>query len=153
MFSEEFAAQAQAQLGEAMQLLKEEDPQLWQQLEGLAAAAATSDVGGEGVRSGGGEGVSGGGEGVRSGGGEGVGGEGVSGGGEGGEGSLESKLEKTLRRLKESTEQIEVGVACIPLQLVINIAVAVRRERYLICVHQMSFHRTLVYCYNILCLF
>ena len=102
-----------------MQLLKVEDPQLWQQLEGLAAATAVSGEGGEGMRSEGGEGA-------RN--------EGGEGGVEVEEGSLESKLEETLRKLKESTEQIEVGRACIPLQLVINITVAVRRERHLIII-------------------
>lgn len=88
VFSEEFAAQAQAQLGEAMQLLKEEDPQLWQQLQGLASAAPQPPGGGGG------------------------GGGGRNEGGEGEDNdSLEAKLEETLKKLKESTEQIEVS-AC-----------------------------------------
>ena len=69
-----------------MQLLKEEDPQLWQQLQGLASAAPQPPGGGEG------------------------GGGGGSEGGEGEDGdSLEAKLEETLKKLKESTEQIEVS--------------------------------------------
>lgn len=82
IFSEEFAAQAQAQLGEAMKLLSKEDPQLWQQLQGCTAAASSA-------------------------GGEGKGEAGKEAEGEGG--SIEATLEDTLRRLRESTEQIEVG--------------------------------------------
>ena len=85
IFSEEFAAQAQAQLGEAMKLLSKEDPQLWQQLQGFASSAAaapdSSQPGPEGERK--------------------------EEGGEGG--SVEATLQETLRRLRESTEQIEVS--------------------------------------------
>ena len=83
VFSEESAAQAQAQLGEAMKLLSQGDPQLWQQLQGFTGAAAANlpppATGGteEGKR-------------------------------EGEGGSVEDTLEDTLRRLRESTQQIEV---------------------------------------------
>lgn len=72
-----------------MQLLSKEDPQMWQQLQGFSATAASN------LQS------------VPEGGGRGESGEGSEGGrGEGG--SLEATLEDTLRRLQESTQQIEV---------------------------------------------
>ena len=83
-------AQAQAKLDEAMKVLSKEDPQLWEQLKGFSDAASAS------LRAGGKEG-----EGEEE-------GEGEGEGGEGGGGSIEETLEDTLRRLKESTEKIEV---------------------------------------------
>lgn len=79
MFSEEFVAQAQVQLEEAMKLLSKEDPQLWQQLQGCAPASSSTLPAGGGEEEEGAEG-----------------------------GSVEATLEDTLRRLRESTEQIEV---------------------------------------------
>ena len=87
VFSEEFVTQAQAKLDEAMEILSKEDPELWQQLKGFsdAASASLGSAGREGE------------------------GEGVEGEGEEGK-SVEDTLEETLRRLKESTEKIEVCV-------------------------------------------
>ena len=93
VFSEEFVAQAQAKLDEAMQILSKEDPELWQQLKGFSDAASASLGCTEGEERGR-EGESGR-EGERK---------------EGGE-SIEDTLEDTFRRLKESTERIEVGTA------------------------------------------
>ena len=83
-------AQAQAKLDEAMQVLSKEDPELWQQLKGFSDAAAASLGGDEegGER-----------EGERE----------RKGEGKEGEGSIEDTLEDTFRRLKESTERIEVS--------------------------------------------
>ena len=75
-------AQAQVQLEEAMKLLSKEDPQLWQQLQGCAASSSSTLPAGGEEKDEGGEGAEG--------------------------GSVEATLEDTLRRLRESTEQIEV---------------------------------------------
>lgn len=75
-------AQAQVQLEEAMKLLSKEDPQLWRQLQGCAPASSSTLPAGEEEEEGG---------------------KGAEGG------SVEDTLEDTLRRLRESTEQIEVA--------------------------------------------
>lgn len=87
IFSEEFAAQAEAQLDEAMQMLASENPELWRQLESFAQSVAPSaDVP-----------------------------EGQPRAEEGGATSLDAKLEETIRQLRQSTEQIEVLHAVLPL--------------------------------------
>ena len=75
-----------------MKLLSKEDPRLWQQLQGFTDAAAHNlqsapDRGGRERESG-------------------EGGSGEGGSAEGG--SVEATLEDTIRRLRESAEQIEV---------------------------------------------
>ena len=94
-------AQAQAKLDEAMQVLSKEDPELWQQLKGFSDAAAAS-LGGDEERER---------EGEREG----------EGKGKEREGSIEDTLEDTFRRLKESTERIEVShnaaTECLDLYL------------------------------------
>ena len=94
IYSEEFVAQAQAKLDEAMQILSKEDPELWQQLKGFSDAASAT-LGGEEER---------GREGERKEEGE----RGREGERKEGGGSIEETLEDTFRRLKESTEKIEV---------------------------------------------
>ena len=103
IFSEELAVQAEAQLGEAMQMLSSENPELWQQLETFAKSMGLEDPSGStpqatppskpaGERK-------------------------QAGGKEQDEqpkpsapapGTLDAKLEETLTRLKASAQQIEV---------------------------------------------
>ena len=95
IFSEEFGAQAEAQLNEAMEILASENPMMWEQLQQMAKGGFPGGGGAAGGRplKTSGEATS-------------------SGGGEEGEGeatSLDDKLEETLKQLRESTEQIEVG--------------------------------------------
>ena len=113
IFSEEFAAEAEAQLNEAMEMLASENPELWQQFESFAKSMGME-----------GGGSSGGGEasqsqatptttsGATSGGGTSVDEGGEGGGGDrprGGPANLDDQLEETLKRLRETTEQIEVS--------------------------------------------
>ena len=104
LFSEEFAAEAEAQLNEAMEMLASENPELWQQFESFArsmgmdsgpgggasqsqATPSTSGVASQGETS-----VD-----------EGASKE------RGGAANLDQQLEETLKRLRETTEQIEVS--------------------------------------------
>ena len=117
IFSEEFAAEAEAQLNEAMEMLASENPELWQQFESFAKSMGMGDPGGTG---GGGGGAS---QsqatpttttttsGVASGGGGGTSVDEDGGGGKprGGPANLDDQLEETLKRLRETTEQIEVS--------------------------------------------
>ncbi len=86
IFSEEFAAQAEAQLDEAMQMLASENPELWRQFEALSQSAGRSDSSRPRDAE----------------------------TGEGDSASLDAKLEETVQQLRQSTEQIEVGFACRP---------------------------------------
>ena len=95
IFSEEFGAQAEAQLNEAMEILASENPMMWEQLQQMAKTGFPGGGGAAGGRP------------LKT-----SGEASSSGGGEEGEGeatSLDDKLEETLKQLRESTEQIEVG--------------------------------------------
>ena len=105
IFSEEFAAEAEAQLNEAMEMLASENPELWQQFESFAksmgmeggeggggATQAQATPTTNGAASGGGTSVDEGGRKPR-----------------GGPANLDDQLEETLKRLRETTEQIEVS--------------------------------------------
>lgn len=120
IFSEEFAAEAEAQLNEAMEMLASENPELWQQFESFAKSMGMEGPGGTGS-SGGGGGAS---QsqatptttttttsGAASGGGGGTSVDEDGGGGKprGGPANLDDQLEETLKRLRETTEQIEVS--------------------------------------------
>ena len=103
IFNEEFAVEAEAQLNEAMEMLASENPELWQQFESFAKSMGMDDVGGasqsqatpttNGAASAGNGETS-----VDSGGGK----------ERGGAANLDEQLEETLKRLRETTEQIEV---------------------------------------------
>lgn len=106
IFSEEFAAEAEAQLNEAMEMLASENPELWQQFETFAKSMGMDDVGVGGASqsqttptTNGAASASRGETSVDSG----------SGKERGGAASLDEQLEETLKRLRETTEQIEVG--------------------------------------------
>lgn len=45
LFSSEFAAEAEAQMDEAMKMLSEENPELWQQFETIAKSMGLDDAG------------------------------------------------------------------------------------------------------------
>ena len=113
IFSEEFAAEAEAQLNEAMEMLASENPELWQQFESFAKSMGMEGGGGggggdsqsqatptttSGATSGGGTSVD-----------EGGGGRGGGDKPRGGPANLDDQLEETLKRLRETTEQIEVS--------------------------------------------
>ena len=105
IFSEEFAAEAEAQLNEAMEMLASENPELWQQFEtfaksmgmegaaggGTSTSQATPTTNGAASASQGETSVD---EGARK--------------ERGGAPNLDAQLEETLKRLRETTEQIEV---------------------------------------------
>ena len=109
IFSEEFAAEAEAQLNEAMEMLASENPELWQQFESFAKSMGMGGSGGgggasqsqatptttSGAASGGGTSVDEGGGGSKL---------------RGGPANLDDQLEETLKRLRETTEQIEVSL-------------------------------------------
>lgn len=114
IFSEEFAAEAEAQLNEAMEMLASENPELWQQFESFAKSMGAGDGG----SAGGGGGAS---QsqatptttttsGAASGGGTSVDDGGGGGKPRGGPANLDDQLEETLKRLRETTEQIEVSL-------------------------------------------
>ena len=111
IFSEEFAAEAEVQLNEAMEMLASENPELWQQFESFAKSMGVGggSEGGEGgasqsqtmptttsgAASRGGTSVDEGGGGSKP---------------RGGPANLDDQLEETLKRLRETTEQIEVSL-------------------------------------------
>jgi hypothetical protein len=117
IFSEEFAAEAEAQLNEAMDMLASENPELWQQFESFAKSMGMEGDGNSGEGGGASQSqatpttttttTSG----ATSGGGTSVdeGGEGEGDKPRGGPANLDDQLEETLKRLRETTEQIEVS--------------------------------------------
>lgn len=115
IFSEEFAAEAEAQLNEAMEMLASENPELWQQFESFAKSMGMGGPGGTGGGGGASQSqatpttttTSG----AASGGGRGTSVDEDGGGGKprGGPANLDDQLEETLKRLRETTEQIEVS--------------------------------------------
>ena len=99
VFGEEFAAQAEAQLGEALKMMQSESPGLWKQFEEFSKPLggqpdAASNVGG-----------------VASHGESSVDEGGVEGAGQEREESLADVLEETLQKLKEDAEGVGVSWA------------------------------------------
>lgn len=103
LFSEEFAAQAEAQLDEAMQMFSTENPALWQQFEAFAKSmglqegsplfppsASQGESSADRMEEQGGQGGARGDSAPAT------------------DSSLDAKLEETLRKLREGTQQIEV---------------------------------------------
>lgn len=117
VFSSEFIAEAEAQLGEAMQMLSNESPELWQQFETFAKSMGLDEAGAgavppaSGAASKGESSVD-----IKSGG---LGGKGAGetpqgneaggGGGGGGGASLEEKLEETIRKLQSNASRLGVS--------------------------------------------
>lgn len=113
MFSSEFVAEAESQLGEAMKMLSSENPQLWNQFETFAKSMGLDDKGAgpfppvSGVASKGESSVDTSSRGPSDGKAEsGVGEDGgVS---DGGSGSLEQKLEDTMKRMQDNASRVGV---------------------------------------------
>ena len=108
IFSEEFAAEAEAQLNEAMDMLASENPELWQQFESFAKSMGMGDGSGGGGGDSQSQATPTTTNGAASGGETSVD-EGGGGKPRGGPANLDDQLEETLKRLRETTEQIEVS--------------------------------------------
>lgn len=121
IFSSEFAAAAEAQLGEAMKMMSSENPELWQQFETFAKSMGLDEMGVGGsvplatgaaskgestvdIESEAKAGAGGGGAKV----GEGGGGAEGRATGEGGSATLDQKLDETIRRLQDNAAKIGV---------------------------------------------
>ncbi len=100
VFSEEFAAQAETQLEEAMKMMQSENPDLWKQFEDFSS---TLGIPPGGVASHGESSVDSGGEAAKKSGGR--------------EESLAGVFEETLQKMKQNTEGLGVSVMC-PLKVV-----------------------------------
>ena len=122
MFSEEFVAQAEAQLDEAMKMFSSQNPALWQQFQTFAKSmgleegaqfpppfASQGESSVDGTESQEGEGGARGDSAAAT------------------ASSLDAKLEETLKKLRESTQKIEVRTApclsltCAPAWLMNNV--------------------------------
>ena len=105
LFSSELAAEAEAQLDEAMKMLSDENPELWQQFETFAKSMGLDDVArgpappASGAASKGESSVD-----------AGSGATGGEGGAKSGGDGLKQKLEDTMRRMQENASR--VGVNC-----------------------------------------
>ena len=115
IFSEEFAAEAEAQLNEAMEMLASDNPELWQQFESFAKSMGMDSSGEGGASQSQATPTT---SGAASRGRTSVDEEGGGGSkARGGPADLDDQLEETLKRLRETTEQIEVSYS--PCALVI----------------------------------
>lgn len=111
LFSSEFPAEAESQLNEAMKMLSEENPELWQQFETIAKSMGLDDVGAGpvppppfGTASKGESSVDGGSVGVT---GEGETAQKTEGSGE--SSSLDQKLDDTIKRMQENAARVGVS--------------------------------------------
>ena len=111
IFSSEFAAEAEAQLGEAMKVLSSENPELWQQFETITKSMHLEDLGmgsippqpsPSGAATKGESSV------------DGASGNGIEKASEGprksNSGSLDQKIEETMRRLQDNAAQLGVSI-------------------------------------------
>ena len=108
IFSEEFAAEAEAQLNEAMEMLASENPELWQQFESFAKSMGMETAAGGGASTSQATPTT---NGAASASKEDTSVDEGASKERGGAPDLDAQLEETLKRLRETTEQIEVRIA------------------------------------------
>lgn len=112
LFSPEFAAEAEAQLDEAMKMLSDENPELWQQFESFTKSMGLDSMGAGPVPPASGT-ASKGESSVDANSGTAGGDEGEPARKQGDDSSLDQKLDDTIKRLQENSAR--VGVSTLPI--------------------------------------